>query len=65
MLHKDILHNRQQVLVLILVFLQITHITATAAATAFAAEGSREAASLYHSPLHLAEAKKTDNSQRG
>jgi len=44
--------------------LQITYISAAAAAAA--AEGSREAAALYHCPLHLTKAeKKTDNCPRG
>jgi hypothetical protein len=57
--HKDTLHNRRQVWALILVFLQITHISVAAtAAAAAAAEGSREAASLYQCPLHLAKVEK-------
>jgi len=60
--HKDALYNGRQVSVLILCFLQITHIAvaaAAAAAAAVAAEGPREAASLYRCPVHLAKAKKS------
>jgi hypothetical protein len=58
MFHKDTLHNRRQVRALMLVSLQSTHISVTAAAAAAAAEDSREAVSLYHCPLHLANPKK-------